>query len=226
MTKINSIVAGGCFPAPTSPSLPKPTLPRPEPLPLPLPKPGGLDRLLTPGRSQQLANSQGNQLDSIQKGLKNGSITEKEAGKLLDQQAKIAQATASASADGVVTAREAASIRLQQAKAGLDVFLATHNRDRSAPRDPVANEQAAQLGRIAQGVRSGSLTGAEANTLLTDQADIARTVADARSDGDVDFIEQQLVGIRQDAASFEIGLEKHDGEKAPHAKRLNFPVLF
>jgi hypothetical protein len=42
----------------------------------------------------------------------------------------------------------------------------------------------------------------------------------------VDFIEQQVVNIRQDAASFEIGLEKRDGEKAPHAKRLNFPVLF
>jgi hypothetical protein len=217
MTKISS---------PTSPVLPKPTLPRPEPLPLPAPKPGGLDRLFTPARSQQLANSQGNQLDSIQKGLTNGSITEKEAGKLLDQQAKIAETTARASADGVVTAREAASIRLQQAKAGLDVFMATHNRERSSPRDPVANEQAAQLGRIAQGVRSGSLTGAEANTLLTDQADIARTVVDARADGEVDFIEEQLVGIRQDAASYEIGLEKRDGEKAPHAKRLNFPVIF
>jgi len=226
MTKINSIVAGGCFPTPNQPSLPSPTLPRPEPLPLPTPKPGGLDRFLTPARSQQLANTQGNQLDSIQKGLKSGSITEQEATKLLGQQAKIAEATASASADGVITAKEAATLRGLQTKAGLDTFLATHNRDRSAPGDAVAKEQAAQLGRIAQGVRSGSLTGAEANTLLTDQADIAQTVADAKSDGEVDFIEEQMVNIRQDAASFEIGLEKRDGEKAPHAKRLNFPVLF
>jgi tellurite resistance protein len=227
MTKINSIVAGGCFPTPSpQPTLPSPTLPRPEPLPLPFPKPGVLDKFLTPARSQQLANTQGRQLDSIQQGLKNGSLTEQEASKLLGQQAQIAEATARAGSDGVISAQEAANIRLMQLKAGLDTFLASHNSARGTPGDAVAKEQAAQIGRIASGVRSGSLTGAEANTLLTDQADIAQTVADARSDGEVDFVEEQMVNIRQDAASFEIGLEKRDGEKAPHAKRLNFPVLF
>jgi hypothetical protein len=185
-----------------------------------------LDKFLTPVRSQQLASTQGSQLDSIQKGLKNGSLTEQEASKLLGQQAQIAEATARAGADGKITAQESAHIRLMQAKAGLDTFLATHNKARGTAGDAVAKEQAAQISSIAQGVRSGSLTGAEANTLLTDQADIAQTVSDAKSDGEVDFIEEQLVNIRQAASSVEIGLEKKDGEKAPHAKRLNFPVLF
>jgi hypothetical protein len=230
MTSITSKPAGSTLPTlTTSPSLPKPTLPHPEPLPLPLPlpKPGSFDKFLTPARSEKIAGTQASQLETIQKGVKSGAVTEQEAAKLLTEQAKIAEATSRAGADGVITAKEAAGIKLLQAKAGLDVFLASHNGAHSAPADPaVAKAQASQIDRIAQGVRSGSLTGAEASTLLTDQADIATTVADAQSDGDVDFIEKQLVGIRQDAASFEIKKEKTDGEKAPHAKRLHFPVLF
>ncbi|KFE64665.1 hypothetical protein [Hyalangium minutum] len=225
MTKINSSVAGPIL-TPSQPTLPSPTLPRPVPLPLPPPKPGTLDKFLTPVRSQQLANTQGSQLDTIQKGLKSGALTEKEASKLLSQQAKIAGTTARAGADGVITAKEAANIRRLQTQAGLDAFAATHNRARGTAGDPTAKAQASQIGQIAQGVRNGSLTGAEANTLLTDQADIAQTVADAKADGEVDFIEEQMVNIRQDAASYEIGKEKLDGEKAPHAKRLNFPVVF
>jgi hypothetical protein len=125
----------------------------------------------------------------------------------------------------VITASEAASIRRLQSKAGGDVFQAAHNRDRGAPLDrAVAKEQAAQLGRIAEGVRSGSLTAAEADTVLTDQSDIAQVAADAQADGEIDFIEKQNLSIRQDAASVEIRLEKRDAEKAPHASRLNFPV--
>lgn len=228
MTKINSIVAGGCFPTPSQPSqptLPSPTLPRPLPLPLP-PKPGGLDKFLTPARSQQLATTQGNQLDSIEKGLKSGALTEQEASKLLGQQAKISEATARAGADGVITAQEAANIRRLQSQAGFDTFLATHNKAHGTAGDATAKTQAAQIGRIADGVRSGSLTGAEASTLISDQADIAQTAGEAKADGEVDFIEEQLLNIRQDAASYEIGKEKRDGEKAPHAKRLHFPVLF
>ncbi len=234
MTKITSSTAGITLPSvTTSPSLTKPTLPRPEPLPLPrpeplpLPKPGSLDKFLTPVRSQKLADTQARQLDTLQKGVKSGAITEQEASKLLAEQAKVAEATSHAAADGVITAKEAAGIRRLQAKAGFDTFLASHNGAHSAPQDPaVAQQQAAQINSIAQGVRSGSLTGAEANTLLTDQADIAQTVADAQADGNVDFIEKQMVGIRQDAASFEISQDKTNSEKAPHAKRLNFPVLF
>ncbi|WP_224245818.1 hypothetical protein [Hyalangium gracile] len=190
-------------------------------------KPGALDKFLTPVRSEKIASTQARQLDTIQKGIKSGAVTETEAAKLLAQQAKIAEATSKASADGVISAREALSIQLQQAKAGLDVFLASHNRTQASPRDPaVAKAQASQIGSIAQGIRNGSLTGAEANTVLADQADIAQTVADAQADGEVDFIEQQMVNIRQDAASFEIGLEKGDAEKAPHARRSSFPVVY
>ncbi|MFL5345906.1 MAG: hypothetical protein ACJ8AT_14040 [Hyalangium sp.] len=227
MTKINS-AAGSTLPTLTaSPSLTKPTLPKPEPLPLPKPGPGLLDKFLTPSRSEKLAKTQAGQLNSIEKGVKSGALTEQEASKLLTEQANVAEATSRAAADGVITAKEAASIQLQQAKAGLDVFLASHNSAHSAPKDPaVAQKQASQLDRIAQGVSSGSLTGAEASTLLKDQADIAQTVSDVQSDGEVDFIEQQLVGIRQDAASAEIAQDKRNSDKAPHASRLNFPVVF
>lgn len=228
MTAIKPPAAGLSLPPASqpTPAQPKPLPPQAELRPLPLPgKPGLLDRFLTPHRSQQLANTQANQLDSIRKGIQNGSITQEEAGRLLDQQARVAQATAAASADGVITTLEAAKIRRLQGQAGRDVFVASHNRSRETPVDPsVTRRQAAQLGSIAQGVRSGSLTGAEANTVLADQADIARTAGAAQADGEVDFIEGQELGIRQDAASYEIGKEKRDAEKAPHASRLKFPV--
>lgn len=227
MTKISS-TAGTTLPTLTaSPSPTKPTLPKPEPLPVPKPGTNILDKFLTPSRSENLAKNQAGQLDSIEKGVKSGALTEKEASKLLTEQANVSEATSAAAADGVITAQESAKIQLMQAKAGLDVFLASHNGTHAAPQDPaVAKKQASQLDRIAQGVRSGSLTGDEASTLLKDQADIAQTVSDAQSDGDVDFIEKQMVGIRQDAASFAISQDKHNDDKAPHASRLKFPVLF
>jgi hypothetical protein len=225
MTKINSSSVAGSLPTLTGPAStePKPALPRPEPLPAA--KPGIVDKFLTPQRSQDLANTQASQLDSIRAGVQNGSITEKEAAKLLAQQAKISEATANATADGAITGREAANIRQMQAKAGVDTFLASIN-GQHAPADDVAKKQAAQIGQIAQGVRSGSLNGAEANTLLADQSDIAQTAADAKADGEVDFIEKQMLNIRQEAASFEISQDKGNTEKAPHAAtRLNFPVI-
>lgn len=228
MTKISSPVAGGTLPSQSaSQPTPKPEVLRPEPRPLPPPRPGSLDKFLTPARSERIADTQAGQLDSIRKGVVNGSVTEKEAAKLLNQQAKIAEATSRATADGVLTAKEAADIRRLQTQASLSVFTASHNSAHAKPSDPaVAKAQAAQIGSIAQGVRSGSLTGAEANTLLKDQAEIATDVAAAQADGEVDFVEQQAVNIRQDAASFGISQEKRDGEKAPHAKRLHFPVLY
>jgi hypothetical protein len=234
MTTINPTVTGAALPTVSQPSVaaPKPAqaqpaLPQtPEVKPNLQVKPNIVDRFLTPQRSQDLANTQANQLDSIRKGIQSGNITQQEAAKLLEQQAHVSRATASATADGVITSAEAASIRRLQSKAGGDVFQAAHNRDRGAPIDRAfAKEQVAQLGNIAQGVRSGSLTGAEANTVLADQADIAQTTADAQADGELDFIEKQMLGIRQDAASEEIRLEKRDNEKAPHASRRP-PVVF
>jgi hypothetical protein len=230
MTTINSSAPSAALPTVSQPSVaaPKPAVAQPaQPAQPQTPqvKPNIADRFLTPQRSQELANTQADQLDSIRKGIQNGSITETEAAKLLEQQGKVSRATASATADGVITAAEAASIRRLQSKAGGDVFQAAHNREHGAPLDrAVAKEQVSQLGRIAQGVRSGSLTGAEADTVITDQADIAQTAADAQADGELDFIEKQTLGIRQDAATVQIRLEKQDKEKAPHASRLNFPV--
>jgi hypothetical protein len=229
MTTINPTAAGISFPTTSQPVVaqPKP-LPQPaqpaQPQPLQV-KPNFADRFQTPHRSQDLANTQASQIDSIRKGIQNGSITQQEAGRLLDQQAQVSRATASASADGVISASEAAGIRRLQRQASVDVFQATHNRERGTTLDrAVGKEQAAQLNSIAQGVRSGSLTGAEADTVLTDQADIARTVAEAQADGEMDFIDQQTLAIRQGAADYEIRAEKRDTEKAPHGSRLNFPV--
>jgi hypothetical protein len=236
-----SLVAGGCCtprPLPTFPN-------RPEPRPLPdrpsLPErpslpgrptlpPGGLDQFLTRSRSSQLANAQGNQLDRIEQGVANGTISEKEAAKLLDQQARIANEVSRASADGVITAAEQAKIRQMQLGASLGIHQATSSRELSSfTRDPsLAQAQANQVGQIADGIRSGALSGREASSLLTGQANISRQTADARADGKVDLSERLRLGLAQSKAGRDIQRESSDFEKAPHGRlpifRPKFPT--
>jgi tellurite resistance protein len=225
----NSIVGGGCVRTRPLPSLPEklPGKPLPEKLPgKPLPEklPGKPlpDSFVTRGRSSQLANAQGNQLENIQKGIANGTISQKEAEQLLGQQARIADAVSNALSDGVITAEEQANIRRMQLMAGINIHQASSTRELSSlMRDPsTTRTQAAQVGQIAAGVRSGELTGKEASSLLNGQANIARNVREAMADGRVDASERRRISLQQGLASHNIRRESSDLEKAPHGRRF------
>lgn len=234
MSKMNSLVPGGCFPRPL-PSipgrldpkpLPHPLPGRPGPTPLPHPLPGGLDQFMTRTRSAQLANTQGQQLDTLQQGVANGTVSEKEAAKLLDQQSRIAKEIGNAQADGVITAEEQRKIRMMQLGASLGIHQATSSRELSSlGRDRATTQaQAQQVGQIANGIRSGELTGREASSLLSNQANISRDMAQARSDGKVDLSERLRIGLQQSQAGRDIQNQSRDFEKAPHGRQL-FHIL-
>lgn len=231
MSKLNTLRPGGCCsprPLPSFPGRPE-SKPLPRPLPgrhVPLPQPGGLDQFMTRTRSAQLANTQGQQLDRIQQGVANGTVSEKEAARLLDQQARIADEVSRAQSDGVVTAEEQAKIRGMQLGASLGIHQATSSRELSSfgRERSMTQTQAAQVGQIADGIRSGALSGREASSLLRDQADLSREISEARADGKLEPSERLRIGFEQASAGRDIQREAHDFEKAPHGRQL-FHIL-
>jgi hypothetical protein len=220
------------FPLPMPRPLPLPLplpFPRPLPQPLPLPLPPGgniMDRFLTPQRSERMADKQGDQLENIQRGVQDGTVSQQEATRLLEQQARIADAQARASADGVVTGAEAAQIQRMQLRADQSIFQAESTREFGINSPDLATKQiqAAQIGNIAEGIRSGNLTGGEAGSLLRDQSTIARAAGRAESSFGQDPFAKLEVAIRQLHAEYNIRNESTDAQKAPHATRFNFPI--
>jgi hypothetical protein len=239
MSKITSspsaglLPGSGCIPTP-SPSLPTiPSLPTLPTLPG-LPRPpfgggiGGLKDAINQRRSAEVANAQAGQLEQIQRGVQNGTISSEEATKLLEQQAKIADAVKAAQADGFMSASERADIQRQQreARASVSQASSSYEINHLLSRNPeLSQRQAEQLGSIAQGLRSGSLTGGEASSLLTGQADISRSLATAQADGRLSLSELVSTYVKQESAGKSIDSEKKDLEKAAHARR-RLPTTF
>jgi len=222
----------GPFPRPTPLPFPNPgPFPTPLPSPFPFPTPGGptlQDRLQTKDRSAALADRQGDQLDSIQEGVRNGTVSQDEATKLLNQQARVSSATARATADGVITSAEAAQIRRLQAQADDSIFEATTSRElRPQAQDAAATErQAQQIATIAAGVRNGTITGDEARTLLREQVGVAQALDRAQDGFGNDPWANIEVMLRQWMAGNNIQREKSDFQQAPHGKRIgiDFPT--
>ena len=86
-------------------------------------------------------------------------------------------------------------------------------------KDPRVNEhQLRQHERIAQGVKSGELTHAEAKDLRGDQKGIRQEERQFKSDGKLTKNERQELHQDQGAASKEIYQEKHDAQERPKAQ--------
>ena len=85
--------------------------------------------------------------------------------------------------------------------------------------DPRVNHrQHNQHARIAQGVKSGELTKAEAKDLRGDQQEIRTEEKAFKADGKLTKDERQELHQDQNAASKEIYAEKHDEQERPRAK--------
>jgi hypothetical protein len=81
-------------------------------------------------------------------------------------------------------------------------------------RDPAVNaHQHRQHERIGQGVRSGELSGAEAQQLRAEQRAIRAKERSYKSDGVLTAAERQDLKTDQKAASEHIYQEKHDTER-------------
>ncbi|KFE60797.1 hypothetical protein [Hyalangium minutum] len=123
----------------------------------------------------QTRATQGDQLHDIADGVRNGSLTEQEAQKLLAEQQKIADAQKEAMADGKLTLGERLKLAMMQGRAGQNIDSAKGNSDRDvfARFDKDAQRQAGQIDQLANGRTSGNITHSEAGKLIGQQAEIA-----------------------------------------------------
>jgi hypothetical protein len=183
----------------------------PRPLPYPMP-PINLGDAKT-------RTTQANQLDQIAQGVRNGSITAQESEKLLAEQAKISDYQKQAMSDGFMSQEERLRLDVMQSGAALSTFQAANNGDRNAFAgfDRNAQRQADQIGRIADGRRSGNVTNTESGELLRDQVEIA----DARGDAD-SVTEFNALNGKLNAADKDINYHSKAGTQF-HFKPLPWP---
>ncbi|BBA69260.1 hypothetical protein [Geobacter sulfurreducens] len=71
---------------------------------------------------------QANQQSRIQGGVANGALTPVEAGRLEEQQARIARAESRMKSDGTLTGKERARLHRLQDNASRDIYRKKHNR--------------------------------------------------------------------------------------------------
>lgn len=159
-----------------------------------------------------LSARQGRQLERIENGLSSGQLTQREAGGLMRQQARISDAMAAAQSDGVVTLAEKARIHNMQDRASGDIFEQKHDAQRGRPdlQPGIVQRQVNQLDRISQGVTSGSLSAGETSTLLRQQAQVTDSVVAGRSDNHFTPSERFAVHGQMDASSQLIYNLKHN----------------
>jgi uncharacterized protein HemX len=81
-------------------------------------------------RTPRVNRREWRQTTRIRRGVRNGSLTRREAGRLTQQQARIHRHEARIKADGTVTARERASLARQQNRASRNVYRQKHDSQR------------------------------------------------------------------------------------------------
>jgi hypothetical protein len=165
-----------------------------------------------PGVNQR----QHHQQHRIQQGVQSGELTRGETRRLQGEQRHIRHEERAYKADGQLTRAERADLRRDQNHASRDIYRQKHDaqdRPPAAVRDPGVNaRQYNQHDRIAQGVRSGSLTKGEAQGLRDEQRSIRQEERQYKSDGTLTRDERKDLHRDLNVASRNIYSEKHDAE--------------
>ena len=181
------------------------------------------------GPQKHAGKRQGRQSKRIKSGVRDGSLTPREAKRLGREQAHIAKERKKAAADGKVTPREKAKLQHDQNKARRHIAKERHGaQGEMGPKpkwktwDPGVNRrQHRQTHRIAQGIRSGSLTKDEVHTLVQGERQLAKLEREYKSDGVLTVAERKDLHHELNELSKQIFAEKHD---ADHQSRLRAAV--
>lgn len=149
-----------------------------------------------------------NQQNRIEQGLKNGSLTTREAGRLEREEARIDRQQARDLKDGTLTPKERARLRREQNQASRDINRLENNGARGDPNSEASKRMQAdvqrnanQEQRIENGVRSGQLNNEQAGKLEAGQARIDRAEARAAKNGYVGAGEQRHIQERENHQS-------------------------
>ena len=160
-----------------------------------------------------------NQQTRIENGLKDGSLSIKEAGRLEKEQANVDHLQAKDLKDGKLSSREKAQLRKAQDKASRDIAAAKSNDVMGNPESKSSERMQAdvqrnvnQEKRIEQGVQSGALTKHETSQLELGQAHVDRKEAAAAKNGHVSSGEQAAIQHKEDKQSETIHDKKHNAK--------------
>ncbi|WP_342619326.1 hypothetical protein [Rhodoferax sp. GW822-FHT02A01] len=160
-----------------------------------------------------------NQQTRIENGLKDGSLTTQEAGRLEREQSQVDRLQAKDLKNGKLSLKERAQLRRAQDKASHDIRAAETNGVKGNPQSLSSERMQAdvqrdvnQEKRIEQGVQSGSLTNHEAGSLERGQAGVDRKEAQAAHNGHINKHEQAAIQGKQNRQS-EVLFEKKHNDK-------------
>ena len=167
--------------------------------------------------SAQVTQRQANQQQRVENGLKNGSLTVKEAGRIERGEAALDRTIARDAANGI-SPKEQAQINRRENALSREIANDTHNAQQGNPASASSRRlqadvqrNANQDQRIANGVKSGQLTNKDVSTLERGQARVDRKEARAARNGKVGAGEQARVQRAENRQSRRIRAEKHAG---------------
>jgi hypothetical protein len=168
-------------------------------------------------RAEQDEQTNVNQQERIEQGLKSGELTTHEASRLESEQRHVDRVESRALQDGAISASEQARIKASESHASADIYRQKHdaadgNPDSASSRRLQADVQrdANQQERIQKGLDSGALTNREAASLERGQARDEQRQANAAADGHVGAVEQRRIRGGENHQSRRIYRNKHD----------------
>ncbi len=157
-----------------------------------------------------------NQQDRIGNGVQNGSLTAGEATRLEKKETRINRGEKRMKSDGNFTAAERAKVRNQQSHLSKQIYNQKHDAQvqNVNPKSEVGQRQRLQQERIGQGIKSGSLTPAEAARMENQEKHVNREVARDRAanGGTLTPGERARVNHQQNKVSKHIYHQKHDAQ--------------
>ena len=158
-----------------------------------------------------------NQQTRIENGLKDGSLSTREAGRLEREQSQIDRLQAKELKDGTLSPQERAQLRRAQDRASRDIHAAKTNGVSGNPDSKSSERMQAdvqrninQQTRVEQGVQSGALTNQETAKLERGQARVDRKEARAARNGHVGRAEEAGIQHAENRQSEEIFDKKHN----------------
>jgi len=160
----------------------------------------------------------------IRSGVQDGSLTKREAHKLVRKQKRVGHAAKKAASDGHVTPREKMRLEHMQNKLSRNIFRERHDKQgKMGPKPPptadpgVNRRRRYQRHRIAHGIKNGSLTKDEVKGIVAREKAIAKLEANMKSDGKLDLKERKTLHALLNRTSKLIFHEKHDSDVRPTA---------
>jgi hypothetical protein len=158
-----------------------------------------------------------NQQTRIENGLKDGSLSTKEAAQLEKRESRVDRLQAKDLKDGKLSNAERTQLNAAQNKVSRDIAADKHNAVTGIPNSASSRRMQADVARnvnqeqrVENGIQNGSLTHHEVSKLERGQARVDGKEASAGADGHVGKAEQNRVQRSENRQSGRIHREKHD----------------